>query len=198
MRRFPGIFIYAVVAFCAISCSSTRPTSDASSSSGRKPHLADRVAHERQDLDRTAHTVVLEARTGTQMVATPPPAVPVSAGLVKEVPALLATTTDEVASVTTVAPQGVPGRSVGVRAASLVQGVMAPALHPPAGEGGGGTNVWAIVGFVCAFFLPLLGIIFSLIALSQIKKTGEKGRGLALAGLIIGIITLLIAISLLA
>jgi peptidyl-prolyl cis-trans isomerase B (cyclophilin B) len=49
-----------------------------------------------------------------------------------------------------------------------------------------GTNVLAIVSLVSAFFVSLVAIITGHIALSQIKRTGEKGRGLALAGLIIG------------
>ena len=50
------------------------------------------------------------------------------------------------------------------------------------------TNTWAIVGFVTSLLIAPLGIIFSAIALGQIKKTGERGYGLALAGLIIGIV----------
>jgi hypothetical protein len=48
------------------------------------------------------------------------------------------------------------------------------------------TNVFAIVSLVSAFFIAVVAIITGHIALSQIKKTGEQGRGLALAGLIIG------------
>ena len=48
------------------------------------------------------------------------------------------------------------------------------------------TNVLAIVGFITSFFVGLAGIICGHIALSQIKRTGEKGRGLALAATIIG------------
>ncbi|WP_353813510.1 DUF4190 domain-containing protein [Agromyces sp. SYSU T00266] len=47
-------------------------------------------------------------------------------------------------------------------------------------------NVFAIIGFVTVWFTVILGLIFGHIALSQIKKTGEKGRGLALAAVIIG------------
>ena len=43
-----------------------------------------------------------------------------------------------------------------------------------------GYNVLAIVGFILAFVFSLAGLIVSLIALSQIKKTGERGHGLAL------------------
>jgi hypothetical protein len=73
-----------------------------------------------------------------------------------------------------------------------------PMAGPASPEGGTATNTWAIVGFVCSLFIPLLGLIFSLIALNQIKKTGEKGRGLAIAGLVISIVTMLIVIAVLA
>ena len=47
-------------------------------------------------------------------------------------------------------------------------------------------NVLAIVAFVLAFVVSIGGIICGHIALSQIRRTGEKGRGLALAGTILG------------
>ncbi len=47
------------------------------------------------------------------------------------------------------------------------------------------TNVLAIISLVAAFLLPLAGIITGHIALGQIKKTGEAGHGLALAGTIL-------------
>jgi len=54
----------------------------------------------------------------------------------------------------------------------------------PAGEDK--YNVLAIVSLVSAFFVSLAAVICGHIALSQIKKTGEKGRGLAIAGLVLG------------
>ncbi len=48
------------------------------------------------------------------------------------------------------------------------------------------TNTLAIVALVLAFIVPLGGIICGHIARGQIKRTGEGGDGLALAGLIIG------------
>jgi peptidyl-prolyl cis-trans isomerase B (cyclophilin B) len=48
------------------------------------------------------------------------------------------------------------------------------------------TNTLAIVSLVCAFLFAPLGIIFGHMSMSQIKKTGEEGRGLAIAGLVIG------------
>jgi hypothetical protein len=47
-------------------------------------------------------------------------------------------------------------------------------------------NVLAIISLVSAFFVSLAAVICGHIALSQIKKTGEKGRGLAIAGLVLG------------
>jgi hypothetical protein len=48
------------------------------------------------------------------------------------------------------------------------------------------TNVLAIIALVLGIVVPPGGIICGHIALSQIKKTHENGRGLALAGTIIG------------
>jgi hypothetical protein len=54
-----------------------------------------------------------------------------------------------------------------------------PGLVPP-------TNTLAIVALILGFVVPLGGIIAGHIALGQIKRTGEGGQGLALAGTIIG------------
>lgn len=50
------------------------------------------------------------------------------------------------------------------------------------------TNTFALVSIVLTFFQPIAGIVFGHIALSQIKRNGDAGRGLALTGLIIGYI----------
>jgi hypothetical protein len=50
------------------------------------------------------------------------------------------------------------------------------------------TNVLAIVALILGIVVPIGGIICGPIALGQIKRTGEAGRGLAMAGLIIGIV----------
>ncbi|HEX6955514.1 MAG TPA: DUF4190 domain-containing protein [Agromyces sp.] len=70
-------------------------------------------------------------------------------------------------------------------------GAGAPAYGAPASQK---TNVLAIVSLVSSFFISIVGIITGHIALSQIKKTGEQGRGLAIAGLIIGYIGLVVGI----
>ena len=48
------------------------------------------------------------------------------------------------------------------------------------------TNPLAIAALVCGLFIGPLGVIFGHIALSQIKRTGDEGKGLAIAGLSIG------------
>jgi hypothetical protein len=57
-----------------------------------------------------------------------------------------------------------------------------------------GTNGFAIASLVCAFFCTPLGLIFGFIARSQIKRTGQSGSGLALAGIIISLISIAIAV----
>jgi len=48
------------------------------------------------------------------------------------------------------------------------------------------TNGLAIASFVCSFFCGILGIIFGIIAISQINKTNGNGKGLAIAGICLG------------
>ena len=52
------------------------------------------------------------------------------------------------------------------------------------------TNTLAIISLVLAFVVSLGAVICGHIALSQIKRTGENGRGLAIAGLVLGYIGL--------
>lgn len=56
------------------------------------------------------------------------------------------------------------------------------------------TNSLAIASLVCAFVLAPLGVVFGHMSLSQIKRTGEQGRGLAIAGLIVGYLVMVAAI----
>ena len=46
-------------------------------------------------------------------------------------------------------------------------------------------NPMAIVGFVLAFVMPLLGLIFSIIGFNKSDEVGGQGRGLSIAGIII-------------
>jgi peptidyl-prolyl cis-trans isomerase B (cyclophilin B) len=66
-------------------------------------------------------------------------------------------------------------------------GAYPPPPYDPYGRPGPRpTNGMAIASLICAFLFAPLGIIFGHISLSQIKRTGEEGRGLAVAGLVIG------------
>jgi peptidyl-prolyl cis-trans isomerase B (cyclophilin B) len=61
-----------------------------------------------------------------------------------------------------------------------------PPPYPPYGyQRPRSTNGMAIASLICAFVFAPLGIIFGHISLSQIKRTGEEGHGLAVAGLVI-------------
>ncbi|MCR2791938.1 DUF4190 domain-containing protein [Microbacterium sp. zg.Y625] len=63
----------------------------------------------------------------------------------------------------------------------------AAASTPTGGEHPtGAVNSKALLGFVFAFVLAPLGIVFAHLALRDIARTGEAGRGYARAGLIIG------------
>jgi peptidyl-prolyl cis-trans isomerase B (cyclophilin B) len=60
-----------------------------------------------------------------------------------------------------------------------------------------GTNGMAIASLICSLLFAPLGIIFGHISLSQIKKTGEDGHGLAIAGLVISYLITIASILLL-
>ena len=54
------------------------------------------------------------------------------------------------------------------------------------------TNTMAILSLVFSFVFNLLGLVFGIVALGQIKKTGESGKGLAIAGIIISSVGLIL------
>ena len=47
------------------------------------------------------------------------------------------------------------------------------------------TNTFALLAIILAFVSPIAGIVFGHMGLSQIKRNGDAGRGIALTGLII-------------
>lgn len=51
---------------------------------------------------------------------------------------------------------------------------------------GTGTNTLAVVAFVLSFFFAIPGIVCGHVALSQLRRTGERGRGFAIAALALG------------
>jgi hypothetical protein len=56
--------------------------------------------------------------------------------------------------------------------------------------------VCSLFGWICLFIGALLGVIFGFIALSQIKRTGQRGRGMAIAGIVIGTVLIVLGITL--
>jgi hypothetical protein len=72
---------------------------------------------------------------------------------------------------------------------------------PPMAPQPQGRSGLAIAGFILAFFLPLIGFILSLIAIFKTGAGKAKGRGLAVAGVIISVVIMagaIIAIAALA
>ena len=61
----------------------------------------------------------------------------------------------------------------------------APAATPPA-SAAPAYNVFAIVALASAFVIPILGIVFGHLALRELKTSGQQGREMAIAGLVIG------------
>lgn len=54
------------------------------------------------------------------------------------------------------------------------------------------SNNVAIVGFIFAFFIPLVGLICSIIGVNNAKNCGGSGKGLAIAGIIISIVMMIL------
>ncbi len=57
------------------------------------------------------------------------------------------------------------------------------------------TCIWAIISIICAFQFPLLGIVFAIVALEELKKKPYmEGKSLATAALIISIVYVVIGL----
>lgn len=56
------------------------------------------------------------------------------------------------------------------------------------------TNIVAIVALILGFIVPIGGIIAGAVALAQVKRTGEKGRGLAIGGIVVGSVLIVLLI----
>jgi uncharacterized protein YacL len=54
------------------------------------------------------------------------------------------------------------------------------------------TNALAIAALISSFFISLVGVVLGHVALNQIKTTGEGGRGLAIAALVIGYVSIVV------
>lgn len=78
------------------------------------------------------------------------------------------------------AQPGYPAGQYSVPPAGYGYGYPAPYGPPPSG-----TNGLAVGALVAAFFAPMAGLVMGIIALNQVKKNGQSGRGMALAAVII-------------
>jgi len=89
-------------------------------------------------------------------------------------------------------PQQGPGGTYGPPPGQQPYGGYQPQYgYPPQSRG---TNGFAIASLVCAFFCSPLGLIFGFIARGQIRRTGEGGDGLALAGIIVSAASIALAV----
>ncbi|MBQ9919119.1 MAG: septum formation family protein, partial [Microbacterium sp.] len=90
-----------------------------------------------------------------------------------------------------VAPGGYPVPPAGYAAVPPGFRYGAPAPVPGAEQR---TNTVAIVAIVLGFVFPIGGIIAGSVALAQVKRTGEKGRGLAIGGIVAGAVMMVLSI----
>ena len=58
-------------------------------------------------------------------------------------------------------------------------------------------NGIAIAGFVCSFFIPLLGFVFGGIGLKKAKECNRKGMGFSIAAIVIATVMFFINLSIL-
>ncbi|RGE24283.1 DUF4190 domain-containing protein [Leucobacter sp. wl10] len=77
------------------------------------------------------------------------------------------------------APQGNPQQQSAAQ--YRTQNHPAPSTATTVGQ----TNTYALLAIIFAFLSPIAGIVFGHLGLSQVKRTGDAGRGIALTGLII-------------
>ena len=61
-------------------------------------------------------------------------------------------------------------------------------------ESGQTSNGMATAGFILSFFVPVLGLIFSIIGLNKANQLNGAGRGMAKAGLILSIVWLVLEV----
>ncbi|MDV8010181.1 DUF4190 domain-containing protein [Rhodococcus sp. IEGM 1241] len=67
-------------------------------------------------------------------------------------------------------------------------------VSPPPGVVGG-TNALAIVALILGIFGGVLAIPVGHVSLNQIRRSGESGRGLAVAGLVLGYLSLVVIVG---
>lgn len=76
----------------------------------------------------------------------------------------------------------------------LVRGAASRRAAIVNGDAVGPTNVLAVLSLVLSFFVSVAAVICGHIALAQIHRTGERGWGIAVAGLWIGYTGLVVGV----
>lgn len=56
------------------------------------------------------------------------------------------------------------------------------------------SNGYAIAGLICAFFIPILGLIFSCMGLNRSKKMNGEGKGVSIAGIVISVLAIVLIV----
>jgi hypothetical protein len=56
-----------------------------------------------------------------------------------------------------------------------------------------GSLVASVLGLCCGIG-SIVGIVLGVIAMNQVKQSGEKGHGLAIAGIAVGVVSLLLSV----
>lgn len=59
-------------------------------------------------------------------------------------------------------------------------------------------NTMALAGLICAFLVPLVGFILSIIGLKKSKTLGGEGKGLAIGGIVVSCIELFVYVIVIA
>ena len=57
-------------------------------------------------------------------------------------------------------------------------------------------NIIAMLGFVFAFFSPIIGLILSIVGLKRANQLNGLGRGQAIAGIIVSIVSMVLSLVL--
>lgn len=83
----------------------------------------------------------------------------------------------------TIAPPAGSARAAYAPTPTHAPSTYASASQPTAPER---YNLFSLVSFIGAFIVPIVGIVFGHLALRQMRRTHEAGRGFALAGLWVG------------
>jgi hypothetical protein len=136
--------------------------------------------------------------SGNHAAVPPPPAEPVGYSALPKYPA--APVVPQYQQYPGYPQSGYPQPSVGQYGAPAYPGGYQPYGVAPRPQGTNGmaiaSLVVSLIGLVSCFIGigPIVGLILGVVALNQIKSTGQPGRGIALAGVWVGVAGIVMAI----